>query len=227
MFAKKALMDVLLFDFGGTLDADGITWQERFYPLYLDAGLQVSREDFRKAFYASDDSLFLRDASLEETVGLQVGGVLERLGEDLGRQGTRAVRDRVAMGFLRQSRKHFETLKPALSRLASRRGLGVVSNFYGNLRSALASEGLLGFFKTVADSGALGVKKPAPAIFLEALSALGGEPDSAIMIGDSVERDMKGAETLGLRHVLLGSDRAACCGRGLRARGVSDLEALL
>jgi putative hydrolase of the HAD superfamily len=220
-------MDVLLFDFGGTLDADGITWQERFYPLYLDAGIQVSRDDFRKAFYASDDSLSLRDASMEETVRLQVGGVLERLGGNLGRQGIRAIRDQVAGGFLRQSRRHFEALKPALSRLASRRCLGVVSNFYGNLRSALASEGMLGFFKTVADSGALGVKKPESAIFIEALSTLGGEPGSATMIGDSVERDMKGAEALGLRHVLLGSGRAACCGRGLRARSVIDLEALL
>ncbi len=25
----------ILFDFGGTIDADGVAWKERFYPLYL------------------------------------------------------------------------------------------------------------------------------------------------------------------------------------------------
>ena len=220
-------MDALLFDFGGTLDADGATWQDRFYPLYLDAGLRVSREDFRRAFYASDDALSLKDDSFEETVRRQVGGVLERLGGDLGRPATRSVRDRIGENFLRQSREHFKAVKPALARLGSRRKLGVVSNFYGNLRSALASEGMLEFFKTVADSGRLGVEKPDPFIFLQALSDLGSSPEAAVMIGDSVERDMRGAEALGLRHVLVGPDRAGCCDSGLRARKLVDVEAAL
>ncbi len=32
----------VLFDFGGTLDADGIPWKERFFRLYQAEGLALS-----------------------------------------------------------------------------------------------------------------------------------------------------------------------------------------
>ena len=47
----------IFFDYGGTLDADGIAWKERFYPLYLRHGISVSKEKFSSAFYCADDSL--------------------------------------------------------------------------------------------------------------------------------------------------------------------------
>ena len=42
-----------LFDFGGTLDSDGVTWQDRFYAPYEKHGIQVDREAFRQAFYSA------------------------------------------------------------------------------------------------------------------------------------------------------------------------------
>ena len=47
----------VLFDFGGTLDADGITWKERFFRLCLDEGVTIARERFDPVFYAADDAL--------------------------------------------------------------------------------------------------------------------------------------------------------------------------
>ena len=76
-------MKSVLFDFGGTLDADGTTWLDRFYPLYKEAGLDIARDDFARAFYRSDDALperhALKGLSLKETLDLQVDQVLSEL----------------------------------------------------------------------------------------------------------------------------------------------------
>src|SRR5262249_47814275 len=47
----------VLFDFGGTLDADGIPWKERVRRLFHDEGFSVPALEFDRAFYAADDAL--------------------------------------------------------------------------------------------------------------------------------------------------------------------------
>jgi putative hydrolase of the HAD superfamily len=51
-----------------------------------------------------------------------------------------------------------------------------------------------------------GKVKPDPSIFSAALAALGVEPESAAMVGDSPEDDIAGARALGLRAYLLDRD---------------------
>src|ERR1051326_7334050 len=48
-------IEALLFDFGGTLDADGIAWKERFYAHYRAEGLDLTPEAFEAAFFAGDE----------------------------------------------------------------------------------------------------------------------------------------------------------------------------
>ena len=40
----------LLFDFGGTLDANGVAWKERFYGFYRAEGLEMTRRSLRAWF---------------------------------------------------------------------------------------------------------------------------------------------------------------------------------
>src|SRR5262249_15398138 len=51
------LIGGVLFDFGGTLDADGIPWKTRFFHLCRAEGLTADPERFDPAFYAADDAL--------------------------------------------------------------------------------------------------------------------------------------------------------------------------
>ena len=204
---------VILFDFGGTLDSNGLTWLSRFQPIYAAHGIRFSLDKFASAFYSADDNLASRyrlaGLGLEKTLRLQVHDVLETLAPDrLADAGT------IAGRFLLESRGCLLNTQPLLKQLSKRFSLGIVSNFYGNLESVLESEGLRNFFGTVADSGAVGCLKPEPGIFLHALRALGASPAEALMVGDSIERDMKGAERLGMRHAWLRGTRpsdSACC----------------
>ncbi|MEK7746726.1 MAG: HAD-IA family hydrolase, partial [Elusimicrobiota bacterium] len=163
---------------------------------------------------------------LEATVTSQVRGVIERLSP-----GNAAAAGAVVEAFLEDSRRLLGRNRPLLERLARRYRLGVVSNFYGNLDAVLGGERLGGLFGVVADSARVGSLKPDKGIFEYALSALGAAPPQALMVGDSLPRDMRGAEAAGLEHAWLsgpqGSSRAACCPRAWVLSSLLDLEVRL
>jgi len=218
----------VLFDYGGTLDSDGLTWLNRFSTLYREHGIDTGLEPFRRAFYDADDNLparfDLRGLGLERTLLLQAGCVCKSLG-----QGEALAQD-VVRSFLDSSRSFFRRNLPLLKELRSRYRLGVVSNFYGNLDSILAGEGLLDLFDVVSESEKVGVIKPEPGIFLHAVNAVGCAPNEALMVGDSIRRDMRGAEGLGMPHAWLAGGHDAsgrCCGRAHVLRSLLDLGPLL
>ncbi|MBI4051239.1 MAG: HAD family hydrolase [Elusimicrobia bacterium] len=202
MFSIKAV----LLDFGGTLDANGIHWLDRIYPMYRSFGVQVSREAFEKAFYYSDDHLAKRyklsSLNLEETLTLQVQDVLKFL-----ELQDPSMAKKIVEVFVAAARKYLRKNEILLKELRSQYRLGVVSNFYGNMPSILKGEGLLDLFDVVADSTQVGAVKPDPKIFHYALSSLGLAADQALMVGDSLERDMRGAEAAGMPHAWLYGDR--------------------
>jgi putative hydrolase of the HAD superfamily len=201
----------LLFDFGGTLDADGLPWKDRFAAAWRDEVGAVEPARFDRAFYAADDALVgavPRDLSLEETVRRLAAGLARELSADpdaAARAGAR---------FLREAAPRLEASARLLSRLAERYRLGIVSNFYGNLAAVCAGAGLAPHLSVVVDSAVAGFEKPDPRIFRAALDALGASPEEAIFVGDSMPRDMEGARRLGMAHVWLapGKDRACCDG---------------
>jgi HAD superfamily hydrolase (TIGR01549 family) len=220
-------MKSVLFDYGGTLDSDGTTWLERFYPIYKENGVAPDRSRFDRAFYDADDSLPARFAldglDLEQTLRLQVRGVLDALAPE--RADLTPI---IAARFAEDCRSQFRRLTPVLERLAGRYRLGVVSNFYGNLDGILRAEGLRAHFAVVADSGVLGVTKPDPEIFLHAARALESRPEECVMVGDSVKRDIKGAAAAGMKKALVcAAAQPPDAGQDWTVRTVAELEAVL
>jgi HAD superfamily hydrolase (TIGR01509 family) len=221
-------ISVLLFDFGGTLDSDGVAWRERFFRLWNDEGSGVTRERFDRAFYAADDALVGAvppSLSLGETVARLAGGIAEELGApDASLSG------RVAERFFEESRQSLRASGAILERLSRRFQLGIVSNFYGNLAAVCREAGLDEFLSTSVDSTAIGCCKPDAAIFRTALERLGADASESVFVGDSLERDMAGARGVGMRHVLVagGSGGArGCCPEDPVIRRLAELEALL
>jgi len=219
----------VLFDFGGTLDADGVPWKERFYRLCLDEGVAVERGRFDPVFYAADDALVGRlpdTLSIDETVGRLAAGILGVL-----RPGDGALAARVARRFLAAARQQIERNRPMLARLSSRYHLGIVSNFYGNLPEVCANFQIRSLFRVIVDSTQVGVTKPDPRIFLRAVEALGVPPVRAVFVGDSPARDMAGARGVGMRHIRVAGDDARsaepCCPGDRVVRALEEVEALL
>jgi putative hydrolase of the HAD superfamily len=212
----------LLLDFGGTLDADGIAWKERFRRLFEEE--TAPADDFDRAFYAADDALvgaIPRDLSFDDTVGRLASGVAERLGRP-------AVADRVASRFLASARSHLARSAGVLASLHGRYRLGIVSNFYGNLEAVCRETGLAAHLDAAIDSAVVKAEKPDRRIFEAALATLGVGPRKALFVGDSRPRDMEGARALGMRHVWMHTgDGEPCCPGDSVIRSFSELPGVL
>lgn len=79
--------------------------------------------------------------------------------------------------------------------------VGIVSNSEGRLAELAAEIGWAEDFLFVADSGRLGMEKPAPGIFLWAAERLGVDPAAVVHVGDSWAADVEGALGAGMRAV--------------------------
>jgi putative hydrolase of the HAD superfamily len=96
----------------------------------------------------------------------------------------------------------FEDVMPVLEELRrAELRLGLVSNGIRDLREFVVHHRL--DVDAVIGSRAHGYVKPHPTIFQAALQQLGVEPEVAVMVGDSLEEDVKGARALGLRAILM------------------------
>ena len=219
----------MLFDFGGTLDAEGLPWKTRVHRLFCDEGVVVAPERFDPAFYAADDALVGAvpvTTTFRATVERLAAGVAAAL-----ELADPAIAERVARRFLADSLETLHGNTPLLRELSRRYRLGVVSNFYGNLTQVCEDAGIRSLFGVLVDSSAVGCTKPAPRIFQHALDALGVTAAKATFVGDSLPRDMAGARGVGMRHIwLVGAEISAagpCCRDDRQIRSLRELEAIL
>lgn len=81
--------------------------------------------------------------------------------------------------------------------------VGVLSNWSERLPELLAGLGLADGLGAVVVSATERVEKPDPAIFHLALARAGARPDEALHAGDDVELDVRGAEAVGMRAILV------------------------
>jgi FMN phosphatase YigB (HAD superfamily) len=201
----RSPINTLLFDFGGTLDADGVAWKERFRAYYQAEGLDVTAEAFAPVFYAADDrmaDILPTDATLSETamrLAANIEALLPCLGAADRSDGERG--RRVAERFLADGSAAFTRNLGLLQALRERYRLGMVANFYGNLHAVCQDAQLASLFAVMVDSRQVGAEKPDRAIFRAALEPLGATPETALMIGDSLRRDGEGARRMGMGFI--------------------------
>jgi len=188
---------VILFDFGGTLDADGARWSVRFYSAYLAAGGQEPFTKFEEAFRASDRALGrvagIGTVGFRAMVDLQAALVLAHLPD-----GPALRREQIVDDFHAGSLAVVHRNQELLARLQQSYRLAVVSNFTGNLGPCLEELDLMRYFSAVADSGRVGVTKPDPRLFRHALTSLGATSEPTWMVGDNFEADIRPAASLGM-----------------------------
>jgi putative hydrolase of the HAD superfamily len=197
----------VLFDFGGTIDTNGVHWSDEFWEFYRRFGVAAGREDFEAAYAGVEKELAdgapLGDTALRETLRRQFSGQFKRLGlpEIDPRLGVMvdACYEDVA-GVISKAR-------PLLEDLSKRFRLGIVSNFYGNLEAVCREFDLVRYFTTLVDSALVGLRKPDPRIWSLGLKKLNVTAADTYVIGDSYERDIVPAKTLGCTTLWLKGKR--------------------
>jgi HAD superfamily hydrolase (TIGR01509 family) len=79
--------------------------------------------------------------------------------------------------------------------------LGVIANQPSQIRSAMARDGLVGFFETWGVSDDLGLHKPDPALFERTLELTDVPAERTVMVGDRLDYDVRPAKAAGMRTV--------------------------
>jgi putative hydrolase of the HAD superfamily len=217
----------ILFDFGGTLDSNGIDWFTRLYRAVTERLGHIEPAEFhRNADRAACDICLL-----EDTPRLSMDGTVHRLcehihalmnGENKHVQNSacRACRKRadlqcsqsvessnswsvqeVAEEFMAESRKFIERNQLVLRELQKRFRLGCISNNWGNTAGWCRQFRLDRFFETMIDSTVVGAVKPDKRIFQVALDELKLPPQACVYVGDRYDCDVLGAHAAGLTPV--------------------------
>lgn len=197
----------VIFDFGGTLDTNGIHWSVKFLETYRKFGLKFTAEEFDYAYVETDKELKCISGSIFNYRTLLLGQTQFHLNfikpegykkSELGKLAlsiTNEIMTDVEI-CLAESKKIFQTLKKNYK-------IGLVSNFYGNLEKICDDIGFTEYLDVLIDSGTAGIEKPHPGIFSLALEKLGVNPGNTYVVGDSYERDIIPSKILGCNTIWL------------------------
>jgi putative hydrolase of the HAD superfamily len=219
-------------DFWGTLLHDGPGSDDRykrarlaeFEKILAEDGRAVPRHALERGYEASGDFLGRiwsthRDVPVEE----HVRAILSAADPALPARLTPSLLAALVDAYARPALLVPPSVDPgaygALMALRARGlTLAVVSNTMRTpgvaLRKLLAQYRLLDCFAHATFSDEAGVRKPAPEIFWLTLRAVGGEPATAVHVGDDFVLDVQGARAAGMRvvQVTTAPARAATAG---------------
>ena len=220
----------LVFDFGGTLDGNGIHWLERTYQFIQERHPEITREAFDTAdresitefaFGEASDEWFHQDGSmlpvgavaseyaarcsLRETAEAIAAGIYKRLGL------SEKMKDEYVDWFCEGAAKSLAENRQWLETLHHTYQLAVISNNFGNAGGWCDEYGLSPLLEVIIDSTVLGIAKPDARIFEAALSELGVMPGQAIYVGDSYAADMVGGKNAGMWTAWLVGDQMKSC----------------
>ena len=220
----------LIFDFGGTLDGNGIHWLERAYQFIHERHPEITREAFDEADRATITEFALGDSSIEWSYQdgsmLPIGAVAS---EYAARCSLRETADAIAVGIYRRlglsekmkdeyvewfctgATENLSKNRRWLETLHGPYQLAVISNNFGNTRGWCDEYGLTPLLTSIIDSTVLGIAKPDARIFEAALSELKVAPVHAIYVGDSYSADMVGGKNAGMWTAWLVGDQPRAC----------------
>ena len=151
----------------------------KYWKLYRED--QIGKEELR----------FVRLNETFEAIGVNIDvHTIQRLSEDY-------IRHLTSFNYL------FENAHDILDYLSLKYNLHIITNGFDEVQhKKLVGSNILKFFKTVTNSEMVGVKKPNPKIFNYAIESAYAKVNESVMIGDSYEADILGAQNIGMDVVL-------------------------
>lgn len=202
------MIKALIFDFGGTLDTDGVHWSEKFKEVIMYYVKSMTTDDINKAYLYSENLIvdFVKQndsfkTTLNRQIALQIKYFIENnlLDENKSNKLILDISNYCYSDVLNK----IKMVNHILQKLILDYKLAIVSNFYGNLETVLKELSIHHFFNSIVDSSIVNIRKPNPLIFKIAIDSLSLYPNECIVIGDSYERDIIPAKQLGCKTIWL------------------------
>lgn len=191
----------IIFDYGGTLDTNGVHWFHIFRQVYAKYRSQITEEQLREAYVYAERYL------ATHRVIKSTDDFLSMLKKKVAIQSSHLQcfqsEETIALACDKHVRKNMEETRKVLDTIAARYPMTLVSNFYGNIHSVLHAYDLDSYFKAVVESAVVGMRKPDPQIFALGIKSLDLQPHEVLVVGDSYSKDIIPAHSLGCHTVWL------------------------
>jgi HAD superfamily hydrolase (TIGR01549 family) len=190
----------IFFDFGGTIDADGLDWSTRVFNLFSDIEFPYTREDVKGASYKAIDFLINDKASAKltykETLDVFIYWVLKNL--DLTIENYKKT---IVEPFYENAVVNINKNKKVFELLSKKYSLGMISNNFGNCEGWGSELGFKEYFKVIIDSNAVSIEKPDKRIFLLGCEKLRLKTEECIYVGDKYEIDIVSTKAIGMTPI--------------------------
>ena len=199
----------IIFDYGGTIDTNGIHWGEVIAAQYRAAGIEIERELYRSAYVHGERTLAKHpiikpEDTFHTLLRKKIAIQFEYLREHASpAQFTAELARKVADGCYNKVKETLSTSRAVVEELSRQYPMVLVTNFYGNMPVVLNEFGLDGYFKEIVESSVVGLRKPDPALFALGVEALQLPAEEIVVIGDSYRKDIHPSSTLGCSTVWL------------------------
>lgn len=197
----------VIFDYGGTIDTNGIHWGEVIREEYRRAGVMIEKTLFREAYVYAERALAKAPIiNADDTFCTLLHKKMALQAEYLNEKSYPIDNEKageIADGCYRKVLDTLATSRTIVEELSDRYPTVLVTNFYGNMPVVLKEFGLDSCFGHIIESAVVGLRKPDPALFAKGVEALGLEPFEVVVIGDSYRKDIHPARTLGCKAVWL------------------------
>jgi HAD superfamily hydrolase (TIGR01662 family) len=210
---KNKKLAVVLFDLGNTLlYFDGV-WDQMIAEMdrallhsLQGSGLVLSEQNFLRQVETRFAEFDAQKSG--EFLEFTTTFILRSLLADLGySEVPEAVLQQAIRAMYAVSQAHWKLEADALPTLQLLREqgyrMGIISNAGDDqdVQTLIDKAGLRSYFEVILTSAALGIRKPNPRLFHQALQHWGASPESAVMIGDTLGADILGAHNAGLSSV--------------------------
>jgi len=219
MSRRFPVLRAVLFDYGHTL----IYFDDRPHSMLVSAYEQVNRllaQRLSREVPAAEilidrvsravDADIQRDYALGRPEEVEIASIydqaLRAIGLELEPDLIERVMEIEQHGWLKSVHPGPDVIATLEHLKAGGLRLGVVSNAAYRPRlmtGQVEALGLAPYFGALTFSSAVGVRKPHPAIYQDALRRLGVEAEETLFVGDRVREDVRGPQALGMRAVLL------------------------
>lgn len=196
-----------IFDYGGTLDTCGCHWGRKIWHAYERCGVPVSETDFRDAYVFAErklgrERIILPDFTFHRTLDVKLEIEMQWLVDNdrwgASTEEVEAKHDEVLELLYDEVVKTQEHSLEVLEKIAAQGcPMVLVSNFYGNVGVVLREFHLDHLFLDIIESAVVGIRKPDPRIFALGVEALGMESKDIMVVGDSIDKDIIPAKSLG------------------------------
>jgi len=203
----------ILFDYGGTIDSNGMHWAEVIWMAYEACKVPVSKEVFREAYVIGERVLgknpvikpyhtFLNMLCVKCDIQIQWLVDNKHLGSQNIYPDLPALLGEWCYNYACRS---IDAARPVLEELGRKYPMVLVSNFYGNIEAVLKDFRLDHLFPVIIESAVVGVRKPDPAIFQLGIDAIKLPAANCVVIGDSHDKDIIPGREVGCQTIWIKS----------------------